>query len=120
MKMSRADASRRSPVALRANTSGGAEASVAIRASSLSCDELAGPHAVLAQLDDGPVDHALGVGAAGVDAGRLSDLGDCLGFMDMAVQRQHRLHLLDQRAHRGRSDRAAARLAAVAPDLEGG
>src|SRR6476619_2451227 len=103
MKMSRADASRRSPVALRANTSGGAEASVAIRASSLSCDELAGPDAVLAQVDDGPVDHALGVGAAGVDAGRAADLGDRLGLMDVAVQRQHGLHLLDQGADRRRA-----------------
>src|SRR3954463_15177893 len=105
MKTSLADASRRSPVAWRANTSGADVASVAIRASSLSCDELAGPDAVLAQVDDGPVDHAFGVGASGVDAGGLADLGDRLGLMDVPVQRQHGLHLLDQGAHRRRSDR---------------
>src|SRR5439155_18677227 len=112
MKTSLADASRRSPVALRANTCGAAVASVAIRASSLSCDELAGPHAVLAQVDDGPVDHALRVGAAGVDARRLADLRDCLGLMDVPVEREHGLHLLDQGAHGCRADRDDARLAA--------
>src|SRR5919206_5366118 len=104
MKTSRADASRRSPVAFLAKTSGAALASVAMGAPSLSCDELAGPHPVLAQVDDGPVDHALRVGASGVDAGRLSDLCDCLGLVDVTVEREHGLHLLDQGSHRGRPD----------------
>src|SRR6187401_1029841 len=101
MKMSRADASRRSPVAFLAKTSGAPVASVAMGASSLSCDELAGPHPVLAQVDDGPVDHALRVGASGVDAGRLSDLRDGLGLVDVPVEREHGLHLLDERSDGG-------------------
>src|ERR671926_507345 len=100
MKTSRADASRRSPVAFLANTCVaplGAD-SVAIGLL-LSAHQLAGLDAVPAQVDDDAVDDALRVGAPGVDAGRPSDLRDALRLVDVPVQRQQRLHAFDQLAH---------------------
>src|SRR5213595_1541560 len=114
MKTSRADASRRRPVAFREKAwvppRGGDSAAMN---SLLSGHELAGFDLVAPHVDDSPVYHSLRVCAARVHDRRLSDSGNAFRFVDMSVQRKHGLMALDQLAHRGRSDRDDPRLPAV-------
>src|SRR3954453_14602015 len=85
---------------------------------SLSGHELAGSDLAAAQLDHGPVDDALRVGAPGVHARGLADLRDRLRLMDVPMQREHGLDLLDQGPHGGRADGHDPWLAPVEDDLQ--
>src|ERR1035437_3911327 len=59
---------------------------------------------LLVEIDDGALQDAVGVDTARVDRQGPTDLGDALGLVNMAVDREHRLARRDGVAPRGRSD----------------
>src|SRR5919205_312112 len=57
------------------------------------------------EIDDGPEEIALLVGAPGVDAKRPPDAGRSLALVDVTVERQRRLEIFDRLTDGRRADR---------------
>src|SRR5687768_15055481 len=117
MNASRTAHPRTRPVALRAKSDGSTDGSTRPAALSIPLllsarhDEALDLLSFL-EIDDGPEQLSLLVGATGVDAERATDPRVPARLVDMAVQRQHRLVLLYRITHGGRAqwDRGSPRV----------
>src|ERR1700674_1850237 len=113
MKASKVDQDLTRPVALRRNSDGLASAEPRVASLMkwlppfyLAVEELVALDAFLGvEVDDRGHQHPLLVGASGVDRKCLAELHRALALVDVAVEREHRLVLVDRFPDRLRANR---------------